>query len=89
MLRLKLRGPAGNRAAIGARVQLELTDGTVQTAEVYAGGGFGSQSAAACFFGYPESNPPKQCRVRWPSGATTVHPVTAGTAQLILAVPLR
>jgi hypothetical protein len=76
-LRVNLRGPAGNPTAVGARVTLEMADGTTQTAEVSAGSGYWTQSTAACFFGYPESNPPRRLRVRWPDGSATVHKVTA------------
>ena len=72
-LRITLRGPAGNPTAVGARITVELADGSAQTSEVYAGSGCYSQSSAACFFGYPDFNPPKRIRVRWPSGVTTVY----------------
>jgi hypothetical protein len=86
-LRVMLRGPAGNPAAVGARVALELTDGSKQTSEVYAGSGYYSQSTAACFFGYPDSNPPRKIRVRWPSGATTEQDCGRGTRTLTLTDP--
>jgi enediyne biosynthesis protein E4 len=86
-LRVVLRGPAGNPAGIGARVALELTDGAIQASEVYAGSGYYSQSTAACFFGYPDSNPPRKIRVRWPSGATTEQDCGRGTRTLTLAAP--
>ena len=60
--------PPGNPTAVGARITVELADGSTQTSEVYAGSGYYSQSTAACFFGYPEANPPRHIRVRWPSG---------------------
>jgi len=86
-LRVRLRGPAGNPAAVGARVTLELADGSTQTGEIEAGSGYYSQSAAACFFGYPEGNPPKRIRVRWPSGATTDQDCGRGIGTLTLAAP--
>ena len=86
-LSVRLRGPAGNPAAIGARLTLELADGSTQTAEVYAGSGYYSQSSAACFFGWLEANPPQHIRVRWPSGVTTDHPVPRPSSSLVLAPP--
>ncbi len=86
-LRIQLRGPAGNPTAIGARVTLELADGTMQTAEVYAGSGYFSQSTGACFFGYLPANPPRQIRVRWPSGATSTQPVPTQSATIVMAAP--
>jgi hypothetical protein len=87
-LRVVLRGPAGNPTAVGARVTLELADGSKQTCEVCAGSGYYSQSSAACFFGWPESNPPKAIHVRWPSGGTTDHPAPSpASSTLMLSAP--
>jgi hypothetical protein len=88
-LRIQLRGPSGNPTAVGARITVELADGSTQTSEVYAGSGYYSQSAAACFFGYPDANPPKQVRVRWPSGVTTEHSVPPKSTALLIAPPTR
>jgi len=84
-LRISLRGAAGNPAAIGAQVTLELKDGSTQTSEVQAGSGYFSQSSAACFFGYPDNNPPVKIRVRWPSGAMTEQAVKVGSTSLVLS----
>ena len=86
-LRIALRGPAGNPTAVGARITVELADGSTQTSEVYAGSGYYSQSTAACFFGYPDSNPPKRIRVRWPSGVTTVYDGAPRSANLNFSAP--
>jgi hypothetical protein len=83
-----LRGPAGNPTAVGARITVELADGSTQTSEVYAGSGYYSQSTAACFFGYPEGNPPRHIKVRWPSGFTTKHDRISMSPTLILSAPL-
>lgn len=83
-LRVELRGTAGNTTAIGARITLELSDGTAQTSEIHAGSGYYSQSSPACFFGWPDANPPRQLRVRWPDGSSTLHPVPVGTVSLSL-----
>jgi hypothetical protein len=55
--------------------------------EVQAGCGYYSQSSAACFFGYLEANPPRQLRVRWPSGRLTTHEVPPSIASLTLSAP--
>jgi hypothetical protein len=83
--RVLLRGPAGNPTAVGARVTVEMGDGTTQTGEVYSGSGYYSQSAAACFFGYADSNPPLRIRVRWPSGTATAHEVPRRPRTLVLS----
>ena len=86
-LRIKLRGPPGNPTAVGARITVELADGSTETAEVYAGSGYYSQSTPACFFGYAQNAPPRRIAVRWPSGRTTEQGITPGTAVLVLADP--
>jgi hypothetical protein len=86
-LRILLRGSAGNPTAVGARITVELADGTTQTSEVHAGSGYYSQSTAACFFGYPGGNLPKKIRVRWPSGISTEHAFTPGSSTLTLSAP--
>jgi len=86
-VRISLRGPTGNPGAVGAKISVELADGTILGSEVYAGSGYYSQSTAACFFGYPDANPPRQVRVRWSSGLTTRHQFPAGSSSLILSAP--
>lgn len=86
-LRVVLRGPDGNPTGVGARITLELADGSKQTAEVFAGSGYYGQSTSACFFGYPDSNPPKRIRIRWPSGALSEHSVHAKTNLLTFSAP--
>ncbi|MEI6107970.1 MAG: CRTAC1 family protein, partial [Opitutae bacterium] len=86
-LRISLRGPAGNPSAVGARITVELADGTSQTSEVYAGSGYFSQSTPDCFFGYPDAQPPRSIRVRWPSGIVTRHEVPPQASVVTLSAP--
>jgi hypothetical protein len=86
-LRVLLQGAAGNPTAVGASITITLTDGSTQTSEVYAGAGDYSQSSAACFFGYPDSSPPRNIRVRWPSGVTTDHSFRPDSPTLTLSAP--
>jgi enediyne biosynthesis protein E4 len=86
-LAVRLRGPAGNPTAVGARVAVEFADGTAQAAEVYAGSGYYTQSSAACFFGWRDSNPPRHIRVRWPLGGATLHDVPPHSRTLVLSAP--
>jgi enediyne biosynthesis protein E4 len=85
--RVVLRGAAGNPTAVGSRITVELADGATQTSEVYAGSGYYSQSTPACFFGYPDGNPPKKVRVRWPAGQESEQAFAAGSATVTLAQP--
>ena len=66
------------------QVTLTLASGSTQTGEISAGSGYASQSAAACFFGWDDANPPREVRVRWPSGAETKHAFPAGATSLEL-----
>jgi len=86
-LRIALHGPPGNPTAVGARVEIGLADGSTQACEVHAGSGHTSQSSADCFFGYPDSNPPRRIRVRWPWGVSSEHPCGAGVRTVALDAP--
>jgi len=83
-LNVRAKGPAGNPAAIGARIVLELSDGARQTVELAAGSGYFSQSAAVATFGWLERSPPRRLSVRWPDGHESVHPVPARSATVMV-----
>ncbi|HVU23570.1 MAG TPA: FG-GAP-like repeat-containing protein [Opitutus sp.] len=83
-LQVRLRGPAGNPAGIGARIALECRDGSTQSAEVAGGGGYASQSTAV-FFGGVEANPAQRIRVRWPDGGRTEEAVPPRAAKITIA----
>ncbi|HVU18583.1 MAG TPA: FG-GAP-like repeat-containing protein [Candidatus Didemnitutus sp.] len=68
-LAVSLQAGTGNPTAIGARVTLELADGTTQSLEVSAGSGYFSQSSPTLFFGWPDTAPPARIRIRWPNGS--------------------
>jgi hypothetical protein len=84
---VRLRGRPGNPTAIGATLRVELTDGTVQLAQLTAGGGYYSQADAAAFFGWREGNPPKTISVRWPDGSATKQNLSAVPAVLDIDMP--
>ena len=86
-LQILLHGPAGNPTAVGARITVVFKDGATETSEVYAGSGYYSQSSSACFFGYTDANPPKQIRVRWPTGTTTEQSWNGNSSTLVIAAP--
>ena len=73
VLVVKLRGDAGNPTAVGAWVTLHREDGTRQVAEVYAGGGYLSQSTSVLVFGLGSAGKAKRVDVRWPDGTRTSH----------------
>jgi len=86
-LGVRLRGRPGNPTAIGARVELELGDGSRQTAEVEAGSGYYSQCSPELFFGYIQGNAPRRLLVRWPDGTSSEHPVAAGATTVTVEHP--
>jgi enediyne biosynthesis protein E4 len=86
-LRVTLAGPEGNPTAIGAWIDVELSDGDRQSAEVCAGAGWMSQSAPAAYFGFPDGNPPRWVTVRWPDGRVSRHEVQSPTRALRLSAP--
>jgi len=86
-LNIQLRGSSGNPTAVGASITVILADGSTQTSEVCAGSGYYSQSTAACFFGWPDSNPPTLIRVRWPNGTTSEHKPPSHSGSLTLSAP--
>ena len=73
-----LQGPRRNARGIGARIEVLMKNGGIQAAEVTAGGGYLSQSAARCFFGFSPENPPREIRVAWPSGQRSTQPWVSG-----------
>ena len=70
---VRLRGKVGNLTGIGARLQLFLSDGSSQSAEVHAGGGYLSQSPAAQVFGIPKSTHAERIDVTWPDGRSSTR----------------
>ncbi len=82
-----LRSRPGNRTAIGATLRLELADGTVQMAEITAGGGYYSQTPPGAFFGWPEGNPPRRLSIRWPDGSTSEQMLSEVPAVMSIGMP--
>ncbi|HEX2860471.1 MAG TPA: FG-GAP-like repeat-containing protein [Lacunisphaera sp.] len=84
MFGVRLRGLAGNPAAVGARVEVVLANGQLLWSEVAAGGGWASQSTSTCFFGYGQDNPPIRIRVQWPTSEKSEHPFDAKRDTLVI-----
>jgi len=81
---IALRGPPGNPTAIGSRVTVTVDDGTKQTAEVHAGGGYLSQSSSTLTFGLGETARNIEIEVRWPDGTMTTHQSAVKDAMMIV-----
>ena len=86
-LRVSLQGAGGNPTAIGAQLTLELADGTRQLQELQAGSGYYSQSTAAAFFLYSDTNTPRRLLVRWPDGRTTTRDFSTPPPSLLKLSP--
>ena len=87
MVNLRLSGKSGNPTAIGSRVTVLRTDGRVQTAEVYAGGGYRSQSSPVLAFGLGTTSLVRQVRIRWPDGRDTSEMPLPEQRMLVLRQP--
>ncbi|TDJ58213.1 MAG: RNA-binding protein [Planctomycetota bacterium] len=81
-LAVRLAGPPGNPHAVGAAVTVVYAGGRRQTAEVYAGSGYLSQSAPTLYYGRGDA---VEIRVRWPGGDTTVHPIDPDISKVTLS----
>ena len=76
---IRLSGSGANDGAIGARVELEFASGKKSISEVYAGGGYLSQSTQAIYFGIPEGEKAAKLRVVWPDGSRSEHQIDQGS----------
>ena len=70
---MTLRGPAGNRAAIGARIRVTAGARTLRR-DVKAGSSYLSQNDLRAHFGLGEATHADRVEVQWPSGARDTIP---------------
>jgi len=66
-IELALEGSAGNRSAIGARVEVQW-NGQTQVQEVHGGNGFSSQNDRRLHYGLGAATKIDRIVIRWPSG---------------------
>lgn len=86
-LSVRLQGLPGNPTAVGARLAFSDPGGRVQTAEIYAGSGYLSQSEPIVFFGTGRKDQAHQLRVYWPDGTSSQHHVRATNGHLVVSHP--
>ncbi len=86
MIRVSLRGRAGNLDAVGARVTVQLSDGSWRIGEVRAGDSYLSQSSSALFFGTGREKV-NLLMVRWPDGSTSSHEIDHQQSLFTLSQP--
>lgn len=86
-LSVQLRGRAGNSTCIGARVTVTLTDGSKQTTEIDAGGGYLSQSTSVPSFGLGGTDIVANITVRWPDGTVTSAVPSSDSSRMTMRQP--
>ena len=82
-LRVRVRGPASNPDAIGARGRAVYGSRMGAVREIQAGSGYWSENGAVQVFGGTQM--PTEIWVRWPGGAESRTPVAAGAREVTVA----
>jgi hypothetical protein len=83
-LRVRLSGPPGNFAGIGAVMRLSFGNGEWGPArEIHGGSGYWSQDSVVQVLATPKA--PRLIQVRWPGGKTTTTDVPPGAAEIAVA----
>lgn len=72
MRRIDLIGRSANRSAIGARVNVHFTDGSVNAHEIYAGQSYLSQNSSKLVIAPPTGVNIRTIQVRWPDGKESI-----------------
>ena len=83
-LRVRLKGPPGNPAGIGATVGLKFGSRTGPVREIHGGSGYWSQDSATVVLAMPEN--PTSIVVRWPGGKLTTTAVAAGAREMSISM---
>lgn len=79
---ITLEGTTTNRDAIGARLELETPDGTVQTRHVVAGASYMNGTSLVQHFGLGDSEQITSLKIRWPDGSVDTHGAMTGDRYL-------
>jgi len=82
-LRVHVKGPASNPAAVGAQVRLIYGDRMGPVREIQAGSGYWSENGAVQVFGI--ASPVTGVWVRWPGGSESRVAVPRGTKDVIVS----
>jgi hypothetical protein len=81
-LRVRLKGPPGNPAGIGATIRLQFGQRMGAMREVHSGSGYWSQDSTTQVLGCPER--PEFVHVVWPGGKKVVCPIPAGSREVVI-----
>ncbi len=84
-LRVRLIGPPGNPAGVGARLRARCGNHWGPVHAVTAGGGYGSQPGLVSVLA--ASSPPSHVQVHWPGGRLQEIPVPSGVRELTVTWP--
>jgi hypothetical protein len=79
-LRVRLRGPEGNGAGVGAVLRVQSARGEGPARAVAAGGGYWSQDSAVQILAVPDG--PAKISIRWPGGKTTASELPSNTREI-------
>lgn len=83
-LRVRLEGPPGNPAGIGAILRVEFADHLGPARTIGAGGGYGSQDGLTPVLATPDV--PVALRVQWPGGVTSRTPIPPGSREITVPI---
>jgi len=81
-LRVRLQGPSGNPAGLGAVLRLKYADGFGPVRENHGGAGYLSQDSAVAILG--RRGAPTHVVVRWPGGKTAESPVPDTVTEVVI-----
>ena len=82
-LRVRLEGPPGNVAGLGAQVRLIFGSRPGPVREIRAGSGYFSQDSSTCVLSLPQT--PSSIWVRWPGGKVTQSLITGLPKQVVVS----
>jgi hypothetical protein len=81
-LRVKLKGPVGNPAGLGAVLRLQFKDRQGPAREIHAGSGYWSQDSLTQVMATPV--PADSIWIRWPGGRVTTTPLPSNAKEIMV-----
>ncbi|MGJ8653871.1 MAG: FG-GAP-like repeat-containing protein [Opitutaceae bacterium] len=81
---IRLMGTKGNPTAIGARVTFNAPGYNMQSAEIYGGSGYLSQSEPVLYFAAPELANSAHITIRWPDGSEEQRDIDLTHAKIVI-----
>jgi hypothetical protein len=82
-LRVRLEGPSGNPAGVGAQMRLVFNKRQGPVREIHDGSGYWSQDSLVQVLSMPQT--PTQIWVRWPGGKVTTNQIPAQAREISIA----